>query len=401
MSKHKNKKSNTRNSNGEGTIYYHESKNAYIASLQVNGKRTARQSKTYEGAKEKLENLKKSLSTESSDIDVSNITLENYIEDYLILYKLNSIKPASYDTLDNVFRNHIKNSKLGSLKLKDVKTKDIQELINKKSKILSLSRLKKILEVLNGAFKKAIANEYIERNPVNGVELPSKENQKEIKKITCYSDDEVNKILKVCYLNGTNSKLLYRHGPAFDFILNTGIREGEACAMKWSDITTIDNQQYITIGRNVTFSKERDSNGNSLGRKLKIITPKTSNSYRDIPLNKSAINSLNAIKENNKVMNIDSEYILCRHDGNLLNPRNLITTFIAITKKANVKHNGIHALRHTFATNCLRCGIDIGIVSKLLGHADVQITYKHYIHVVKELKINAINVLDDLHKPKK
>lgn len=120
MSKHKNKKSNTRNSNGEGTIYYHESKNAYIASLQVNGKRTARQSKTYEGAKEKLENLKKSLSTESSDIDVSNITLENYIEDYLILYKLNSIKPASYDTLDNVFRNHIKNSKLGSLDRKSV-----------------------------------------------------------------------------------------------------------------------------------------------------------------------------------------------------------------------------------------------------------------------------------------
>lgn len=103
------------------------------------------------------------------------------------------------------------------------------------------------------------------------------------------------------------------------------------------------------------------------------------------------------LKENNKLRNINSEYILCRHDGKPLNPRNLIVCFNSITTRANVKSHGIHALRHTFASDALRCGIDIGVVSKLLGHADTQITYKHYIHIIEEQKIHAINVLDKLN----
>ena len=50
-------------------------------------------------------------------------------------------------------------------------------------------------------------------------------------------------------------------------------------------------------------------------------------------------------------------------------------------KAAGIEYRGEHVFRHTFATNCYHKGIDVKILSKLLGHADVNITYNLYIHL--------------------
>ena len=50
-------------------------------------------------------------------------------------------------------------------------------------------------------------------------------------------------------------------------------------------------------------------------------------------------------------------------------------------KKAGIRYRSVHMLRHTFATNCYNRGCDVKILSKLLGHADVGITYNFYIHL--------------------
>lgn len=46
-----------------------------------------------------------------------------------------------------------------------------------------------------------------------------------------------------------------------------------------------------------------------------------------------------------------------------------------------IEFRGEHVFRHTFATNCYHKGIDVKILSRLLGHADVNITYNLYIHL--------------------
>ena len=48
---------------------------------------------------------------------------------------------------------------------------------------------------------------------------------------------------------------------------------------------------------------------------------------------------------------------------------------------AGVKYLGQHVFRHTFATNCYARGCDVKVLSKLLGHSDVTITYNTYIHL--------------------
>lgn len=49
--------------------------------------------------------------------------------------------------------------------------------------------------------------------------------------------------------------------------------------------------------------------------------------------------------------------------------------------EAGVPYLGQHVFRHTFATNCYNRGCDVKILSKLLGHADVTVTYNVYIHL--------------------
>ena len=52
-----------------------------------------------------------------------------------------------------------------------------------------------------------------------------------------------------------------------------------------------------------------------------------------------------------------------------------------------------HALRHTFATNCIRLGCDYKTVSELLGHASINITLNIYVHSQLSQKKQCINMI--------
>ena len=60
--------------------------------------------------------------------------------------------------------------------------------------------------------------------------------------------------------------------------------------------------------------------------------------------------------------------------------RYLLKTMVLASKVAGVEKRGIHALRHSYASNLYARGVEVKIISKLLGHASVEITYNQYIH---------------------
>ena len=61
---------------------------------------------------------------------------------------------------------------------------------------------------------------------------------------------------------------------------------------------------------------------------------------------------------------------------------------------AGVPYKGLHVFRHTFATNCYYRGANVKLLSKLLGHADVSITYNTYIHLFGDALEEMRNVVD-------
>ncbi len=70
-------------------------------------------------------------------------------------------------------------------------------------------------------------------------------------------------------------------------------------------------------------------------------------------------------------------------------------TYKRICKKAEISNpQGVHTLRHTCASLLIRKGIDIKIISEMLGHASVSFTYNTYVHLLDEEKARIIGELD-------
>lgn len=324
----------------------------------------------------------------------SNMTLSEYIQSWLKTFKFGVIKDSSYDRLESIFTVHINNSDIGKKKMKDIRSEDIQEFLNYKSETLSFSSVKKMYELFNPSFKHAFNQEDIGKNPMLCVVMPKQKSMNiKTKKVDMYSDFEVSKIIDACMYDVYKSNpRRYRYVSIFLFIINTGIRIGECVSLEWCDIDFANKLLYIN--KSTSFIKNRGRYETEAKKVSIITTTKTENGERVIPLNETALNALREIKIRNDEQKINSNYILSNYEGKPLKIRSVEQTFERICNDINIQHKAIHALRHTFGSMLIRRGVDIKVVSELLGHGNVTLTYNKYIHIIKEQKARAINMLD-------
>ena len=75
------------------------------------------------------------------------------------------------------------------------------------------------------------------------------------------------------------------------------------------------------------------------------------------------------------------DYICVDQFGNLIRPNTLTQRFSDLLQRYNLRKIRFHDLRHTFASMLFAKGVDVKIVSKLLGHSSVKITYDIYVHL--------------------
>ena len=159
----------------------------------------------------------------------------------------------------------------------------------------------------------------------------------------------------------------------------TGLRLGEICALKTSDI----DLQKRTLSVNSTV--QRISVENQVHKtELMISEPKTKSSKRVIPI-------------------CDLLYkVLCEHmssgtfvisGNNVMEPRTYQYYFKKMQLSLAIQPTNFHTLRHTFATNCRENGMDAKCLSEILGHSDVKITLNKYVHPSYEQKLKQINAL--------
>ena len=77
-------------------------------------------------------------------------------------------------------------------------------------------------------------------------------------------------------------------------------------------------------------------------------------------------------------------------------PERLERTFYYLLKNVGIEKTGLHSLRHTFASTLFAQKVDIKTISKLLGHASIQITLDTYVHLFEDIDHDAVAQLDDL-----
>lgn len=316
----------------------------------------------------------------------SKILYKDWIYDWL-LDKKNYIKESTYANYSNAIFNHII-PKLGNYKLNALSNKLIQDYIlelfrnGKKNNSggLSVKTIKDITIIIKGSIRKAI-NEGL----IDHIELSfnyPKDDSKE--KIYVLTKNEQKKVTDYC-INNINSRNI-----GILISLYSGLRIGELCALKWEDI---DFKKSLIV---ITKTVQRIYIKDKLESKSKIIitNPKTKNANREIPINKDFLEILKQVKTHSQ------DYVISGNDK-LIEPRTYRKYFDKVLKNTKINHINFHALRHTFATNCISLGIDYKTVSELIGHANVNITLNLYVHPRMSQKKKCINLICKVFQEKK
>ena len=333
----------------------------------------------------KLEEFK--IRTLKKEVIPQKIFVNTYIEKWMETVKRPSLKAASFDRLERTYLTQIKDSRVGRCQLGNITSMDVQGLINEKSRTLSYSSLKKIYEVLNGCFEYAVICREMDFNPVRAVQMPKKENlNKKEKQMGVFSKEELTRIENVAAITYQSGEVRYRHTWFFLLLANTGLRAGEAIALRWDNIDL--DKGFIHVKQNASVVKCRDGKENKY--QVVITTVKTKTGNRIVPCNEKALQALRALQDYQKSHHIHSDYVDCNDKGELLSQQTLPKILKAILKAADVPYRSVHSFRHTFATNLIQAGVDVKVVSQLLGHSSVKITYDTYVHMGVDRAIEAV-----------
>ena len=218
--------------------------------------------------------------------------------------------------------------------------------------------------------------------------MPKQKNKKN-SEIQYFSKEQCKELIEESRrIYDYNNKNVYRLGELVPFLIFTGLRIGEAIALEWKDIDY--KNKTITVNKNVVEVKSKETGKYILEKQD---STKTDSSTRIIPISNNAMECIKNLKE----INGDKKFIFASQTGQYISPSNFNRMFRGIQKALNYEVTlGLHSLRHTFATLMLNNGIDVKIVSELLGHSNVSVTYNIYIHTIQSQKIKAINIIDKL-----
>lgn len=195
------------------------------------------------------------------------------------------------------------------------------------------------------------------------------------KQVECFMVEEQKKI--------ESAALADRRPKMFGIVLclYTGLRIGELLALEWSDIDFAKGE--ISVNKSCHDSKKD-------GRYCRLTeAPKTPTSRRIVPIPKQLLPLLREQKKK-------SSSVFVVGEDKVQTVRSCQYSFSLLLRRIGVPHRGFHALRHTFATRALECGMDVKTLSEILGHKNPTVTLNRYVHSLMPHKHEMMNRLGKL-----
>ena len=310
--------------------------------------------KSREEVKAKIRNFK-----ENQSYSEVGLTVKNLFWEWLEFSKLR-LKESTIANYIGKAEAHILPI-FGNIKADELTSEQLHKFISDKLKGgLSSNYVADIVILLKSVMKFAV-NCYNIRNRIAEVVLPKR------KRVEVNLLSKSQQIRLQRYLNANQS--LTSLGIALS--LFTGLRIGELCALKWSDI----DLSKRTISVTKTIQRIRVEGGT----KVMITEPKSNSSVREIPIPDCMIPLI-------KRYTASKDCYLLSSSSKPVEPRVMQYRFQKLLKKANLPSIHFHALRHMFATNCVEMGFDVKSLSEILGHSGVEITLNRYVHSSMERK---------------
>lgn len=274
---------------------------------------------------------------------------------------------ATYKTLS---RLHIESDPIARIALDKLRPSDIDRLIVRlRKKRLGESTIRQIYHVLRLALAGAVRDGLLARNPAELVDRP----------IPPHTEARHLSLTDLASLLEASKSLRYHSVLAL--IAATGLRRGEALALKWDDIDFVAATMRIrgTLAR--------------IEGELVVTDAKTERSRRILELAPGVIDLLARHKDSQAQeaalaadMWENTGFVFTTEFGRPVDPRNVLRTLKSAAKKAKIEGACVHTLRHSWASAMMDGGENIKIVSEILGHSSVAITGDIYVHTNSDSK---------------
>lgn len=302
--------------------------------------------------------------------------LKEWITEWLTNFVKPTVKVRTYERYRQIARLIL--PKLGEYDLNDLSPIVLQRFVTelsttgnqKTGKGFSDNTINSIVSVLKNSLKTAFTIGIAERYSADKIKRPRTTE----KAIECFSLEEQKRI--------ENAVLSAKKKKLFGIVLclYSGLRIGELLALEWTDID-LENG-ILTISKSCHYGV--DENGKTVRT---VEAPKTDSSERVIPIPKKLLPLLKKHKKES------SPTFVISNNGKPVSVRSYQRSFELLLKKLHISHRGFHALRHTFATRAIECGMDVKTLSEILGHKNPMITVKRYTHSLMEHKTEMMNRL--------
>ena len=282
---------------------------------------------------------------------------------------------------------------IGQMCISDVKPMHCKVVLNQMMEKYAGSTIRQTYIAMGTMFRSAVKNDIIEKHPMDGVRYT--------KPVRAASDhrfltiEEQQKFLEVA-----KSSHNYQQ---YALILETGLRTGELIGLTWDAIDF--SRRTLTVNKTMEFRYKQ--------KYWRAGPPKTSTSYRTIPLTSTAyeiLKELYDIKDTQKKSK-DLAQVLTYIDRRSGKSANLVmsnlvfinfrtglpaknssydTHLYKLCEKAGIEPFSMHTLRHTYATRAIESGMRPKVLQQLLGHASIQTTMDTYVHVTEDSLTKAV-----------
>lgn len=302
--------------------------------------------------------------------ELASLWLENY---------KTTVKPSTFENVqskvEKMTEEHFK-----EMKLKKITVAYCQKIVIELSKSYVLYN--HYLSVINRIFKYAVLMDILNSNPFDKVIKPkSRQTQRKGNFLT---KEELKEFLKLA-----QTATLSYFFPLVHLMSYTGLRQGEALALKWSDID-FENKK-ITVDKTAVRIKEKQT----------LQTPKTKNSKRVISIDPTTLSILKSWKKdqikiyfkNGKHFEGDENFIFTNQRAEWVHIHNFIRYFKRFIADHKLKQITPHGLRHTHASLLFSAGVEPKNISDRLGHSTVQITLDLYTHITEEQRTDTVDKL--------
>lgn len=171
-----------------------------------------------------------------------------------------------------------------------------------------------------------------------------------------------------------------------------GLRCGEARGLTWDCIDFINKR--------LTVSKQVQDAPPGSGKKYEVVSPKTSSSYRTIPICTVLLNDLKKYKDELMATNEnfnDSLFVLGEKSGTVpFEPNNVRIRKLNIATTLGLKVIRTHDFRHSCASLLINSGGNVTMVAKYLGHSEIDETLNTYSHLFPSALDNVLNIINKL-----